>query len=96
LIDQIRKEKIPAVFGSEVFPSPVLEQIAREGKSRYIDKLRDDELPGKPGEAQHSYIGMMIENLSTMFEALGGSADALRKIDPAPVAGAYADYRRKN
>ena len=95
LIDQIRKEKIPAVFGSEVFPSPVLEQIAREGKSRYINKLRDDELPGKPGEAQHSYIGMMIENLSTMFEALGGSAEALRKVDPAPVAGAYADYRRK-
>jgi ABC-type Zn uptake system ZnuABC Zn-binding protein ZnuA len=96
LIDQIRKEKIPAVFGSEVFPSPVLEQIAREGKSRYIDKLRDDELPGKPGDAQHSYIGMMIENLSTMFEVLGGSADALRKVDPEPVAGAYADYRRKS
>jgi ABC-type Zn uptake system ZnuABC Zn-binding protein ZnuA len=96
LIDQIRKEKIPAVFGSEVFPSPVLEQIAREGKSRYIDKLRDDELPGKPGEPQHSYTGMMIENLTTMFEALGGSAEALKKIDPAPVAGAYADYRRKD
>jgi ABC-type Zn uptake system ZnuABC Zn-binding protein ZnuA len=96
LIDQLRKEKVPAVFGSEVFPSPVLEQIAREGKSRYIDKLRDDELPGKPGEVQHSYIGMMIENLSTMFEALGGSAEALKKIDPAPVAGAYADYRRKD
>jgi ABC-type Zn uptake system ZnuABC Zn-binding protein ZnuA len=96
LIDQIRKEKIPAVFGSEVFPSPVLEQIAREGKSRYIDKLRDDELPGKQGEAQHSYIGMMIENLSTMFEALGGSAEALKKVDPSPVVGAYADYRRKN
>jgi ABC-type Zn uptake system ZnuABC Zn-binding protein ZnuA len=95
LIDQIKEEKIPAVFGSEVFPSPVLEQIAREGKSRYIDKLRDDELPGKPGEAQHSYIGMMIENLSTMFEALGGSAEALKKVDPAPVAGAHADYRRK-
>jgi ABC-type Zn uptake system ZnuABC Zn-binding protein ZnuA len=96
LIDQLRKEKVPAVFGSEVFPSPVLEQIAREGKSRYIDKLRDDELPGKPGEPQHSYIGMMIENLTTMFEALGGSAEALKKIDPAPVAGAHADYRRKD
>jgi ABC-type Zn uptake system ZnuABC Zn-binding protein ZnuA len=96
LIDQIRKEKIPAVFGSEVFPSPVLEQIAKEGKTRYIDKLRDDELPGKPGEAQHSYIGMMIENLTIMFEALGGSADALKKVDPAPVAGAHADYRRKD
>jgi ABC-type Zn uptake system ZnuABC Zn-binding protein ZnuA len=96
LIDQLRKEKVPAVFGSEVFPSPVLEQIAREGKSRYIDKLRDDELPGKLGEPQHSYIGMMIENLTTMFEALGGSAEALKKIDPTPVAGAYADYRRKD
>ena len=96
LIEQIRKEKVPAVFGSEVFPSPVLEQIAREGKSRYIDKLRDDELPGKPGDPQHSYIGMMIENMTIMFEALGGSAEALKKVDPAPVAGAHANYRRKN
>jgi ABC-type Zn uptake system ZnuABC Zn-binding protein ZnuA len=94
LIDQLRKEKVPAVFGSEVFPSPVLEQIARETKTSYIDKLRDDELPGKPGEVQHSYIGMMIENLAIMFEALGGSAEALKKVDPAPVAGPHADYRR--
>ena len=94
LIEQIRKEKVPAVFGSEVFPSPVLEQIAREAKSRYIDKLRDDELPGKPGDPQHSYIGMMVENMTIMFEALGGSADALKKVDPAPVAGSHADYRR--
>ena len=96
LIEQIRREKVPAVFGSEVFPSPVLEQIAREAKSRYIDKLRDDELPGKPGDAQHSYIGMMIENMTIMFEALGGSTEALKKLDPAPVAGAHADYRRKD
>lgn len=96
LIEQIRKEKVPAVFGSEVFPSPVLEQIAREGKSRYVDKLRDDELPGKPGDPDHSYIGMMVENMTIMFEALGGSAEALKKVDPAPVAGSHADYRRKN
>ena len=96
LIEQIRKEKIPALFGSEVFPSPVLEQIARETKSRYIDKLRDDELPGKPGDPQHSYIGMMLENLAVMVEALGGrSAEELKKVDPSPVAGAHADYRRK-
>ena len=95
LIEQIRREKVPAVFGSEVFPSPVLEQIAREAKSRYVDKLRDDELPGKPGEAQHSYIGMMIENMTIMFEALAGSTEALKKVDPAPVAGTHANYRRK-
>ena len=96
LIEQIRKEKVSALFGSEVFPSPVLEQIARETKSRYIDKLRDDELPGKPGEAKHSYIGMMLDNLTIMFEALGGSAEAFKKIDPSPVAGSHADYRRKD
>jgi ABC-type Zn uptake system ZnuABC Zn-binding protein ZnuA len=96
LIEQIRKAKVPAVFGSEVFPSPVLEQIAREAKSRYIDKLRDDELPGKPGDPQHSYIGMMVENMIIMFEALGGSTEALEKVDPAPVAEAHADYRRKD
>jgi len=96
LIEQIRKEKVPAVFGSEVFPSPVLEQIAREGKSRYIDKLRDDELPGKPGDRQHSYIGMMVEDMTVMFEVLGGSAAALKQVDPAAVAGAHADYRRTN
>ena len=96
LIDQIRKEKIPAVFGSEVFPSPVLAQIAKEAKSRYIDKLRDDELPGKPGDPRHSYIGMMIENMTIMVEALGGSTEPLKKVDPAPVAGSHADYRRKN
>lgn len=96
LIDQIRREKVPAVFGSEVFPSPVLEQIAREAKSRYIDKLRDDELPGKPGDPRHSYIGMMLENMTIMFEALGGSAEVFKTVDPTPVAGAHADYRRKD
>jgi ABC-type Zn uptake system ZnuABC Zn-binding protein ZnuA len=96
LIEQIKKEKVPAVFGSEVFPSPVLEQIAREAKTRYIDKLRDDELPGQPGDPSHSYVGMTVENLTIMFEALGGSAEALKKIDPSPVAGSHADYRRRN
>lgn len=95
LIDQIRREKVPAVFGSEVFPSPVLEQIAREAKSRYIDKLRDDELPATPGEPRHSYIGMMLDNVTIMFEALSGSSESLKTVDPAPVAGAHADYRRK-
>jgi ABC-type Zn uptake system ZnuABC Zn-binding protein ZnuA len=96
LIEQIRKEKVPAVFGSEVFPSPILEQIVREGKSRYVDKLRDDALPGKPGEPRHSYVGMMIENMTIMITALGGSAEALKQVDPAPLADAHADYRLNN
>ena len=39
---------MPAVFGSEVFPSKVLEQIAREAGAHYVDQLRDDEPPGEP------------------------------------------------
>jgi hypothetical protein len=38
----------------------------------------------------------MIENLSIMLEALGGSAEALKKVDPSPVAGSHANYRRKD
>ena len=93
LIDQIRNEKVPAVFGSEVFPSPVLEQIAKEAKTRYIDKLRDDHLPGSPGDPEHSYVGMMLYNIRIMFEALGGSTEDLNAINPEPIAGSHAHYR---
>jgi ABC-type Zn uptake system ZnuABC Zn-binding protein ZnuA len=72
LVDQIRQTNIPAVFGSEVFPSKVLEKIAAETGVRYVTTLRDDVLPGHPGEAQHSYIGMMSDNVTTMVAALGG------------------------
>ena len=50
LITQIKREKVPAIFGSEVFPSPVLAQIAKETGTTYVDKLRDDDLPGAPGD----------------------------------------------
>lgn len=83
LIDQIRKERVPAVFGSEVFPSKVLKQIAKETGARYIDKLRDDEPPGKPGDRNRTYVGMLIENVRIIAEALGGNAAALQRIDPA-------------
>jgi zinc/manganese transport system substrate-binding protein len=72
LVDQIRQSNIPAVFGSEVFPSKVLEKIAAETGVRYVTTLRDDVLPGHPGEAQHSYIGMMSDNVTTIVAALGG------------------------
>jgi ABC-type Zn uptake system ZnuABC Zn-binding protein ZnuA len=73
LIDQLRREKVPAVFGSEVFPSKVLAKIASEAGVRYVTSLRDDVLPGAPGEPDHSYMGMMRYNVTTMLEALGGT-----------------------
>ncbi len=74
LIEQIRAEKVPAVFGSEVFPSPVLEQIARESGATFIDQLRDDEPPGAPGGPDHTYVGMLKKDMQVMIGALGGDA----------------------
>lgn len=72
LIEQLRASGVRAIFGSAVFHSPVLEQVARESGARFIDALRDDSLPGEPGETRHSYVGMMAENLRVMTAALGG------------------------
>lgn len=82
LISQIKKEKVRAIFGSEVFPSPILEQIAKEGGAKFIDQLRDDEPPGKPGSPEHTYVGMLLDDMKIMFEALGGNVDALKNIAP--------------
>jgi len=81
LIDQIRNEKIPAIFGSEVFPSKVLDQIGNEGGVMFIDTLSDDDLPGTMDDPNHSYIGMMLGNIGTMVRALGGDPSALKGVD---------------
>jgi hypothetical protein len=79
LITQLREAEAPAIFGSEVFPSPVLDQIAKEAGVTYVDTLRDDDLPGAPGDANHSYVGMMVENVRIMAEALGGDPRSSRR-----------------
>src|SRR3954469_8144077 len=80
LIDQIKREKVPAIFGSEVFPSEVLSQVAKETGVRYVDRLRDDDLPGRPGDADHSWLGLMKADFVTMVSSLGGDASALRAV----------------
>ena len=92
LIEQIEAENVPAVFGSEVFPSPVLEQIANETGAVYVDDLRDDDLPGAPGETEHSWLGLMKFNFITMTEALGGDATDLESFQVRNVAPDDAEY----
>jgi ABC-type Zn uptake system ZnuABC Zn-binding protein ZnuA len=92
LIRQVRAAKVPAIFGSEVFPSPVLEQIGREAGVRYVDVLRDDDLPGRPGEAAHSWVGLMRFDYVTMTESLGGDAAALKAFRVRNVAPDRAEY----
>lgn len=92
IIDQVEAEGVTTIFGSEVFPSAVLDEIANATGARYEDTLRDDDLPGEPGDAEHSWLGLMRYDYVTMIEGLGGTADALSTVSTADVAPDEAEY----
>jgi ABC-type Zn uptake system ZnuABC Zn-binding protein ZnuA len=92
LIEQIRAEGVPTIFGSEVFPSNVLEEVGNETGVRYEQSLRDDDLPGAPGEENHSWLGLMQYNFATMIEGLDGDASNVRALDITSPVPDNADY----
>lgn len=92
LIEQINAEGVPTIFGSEVFPSAVLEEIGNETGVRYEDSLRDDDLPGQPGDENHSWLGLMQYNFATMIEGLGGQAPNVKAVDISSPVPDTADY----
>ena len=92
LIDQVKAEDVPVIFGSEVFPSDVLEEIGRATGARYEDTLRDDDLPGEPGDPEHSWLGLMRYDYVTMINGLGGEATELAALDTKPAVQDDADY----
>jgi ABC-type Zn uptake system ZnuABC Zn-binding protein ZnuA len=92
LIDQVKAEQVPTIFGSEVFPSTVLAQIGKETGARYEDTLRDDDLPGKPGDPEHSWLGLMRYDYRTMITGLGGTTKALDALATSDVAPDQATY----
>lgn len=92
LIEQIKREKVTTIFGSEVFPSDVLKEIGSATGARYESSLRDDDLPGKPGEAEHSWFGLMRYNYRTMVLGLGGKPTQLDALDNAPVISNSAKF----
>ena len=71
LIEQLLAEGVPAIFGSALFPADVLDQIASETGAT-VSTLLDEDLPGQPGDPEHTYIGMMVENMRTLASVLGG------------------------
>ena len=92
IIDQVKARKVPVIFGSEVFPSPVLEEIGKATGARYEDTLRDDDLPGKPGEPEHSWVGLMRYDYVTMISGLGGTPTQLTALQIASSVPDKASY----
>jgi ABC-type Zn uptake system ZnuABC Zn-binding protein ZnuA len=94
LIDQIKAEHVPAIFGSEVFPSPVLQQIADETGATYVDDLRDDDLPGVNGDGDHSYFALMTSDFVSFMGALGGEVKPFESFDVTNIQeGTTVTYR---
>lgn len=77
MVEEVRAAGVPAFFGAAVFPVEVLERVSEEAGVPYVADLADDELPGQPGDAEHGYVGMMVENVRHIVTSLGGDASAL-------------------
>ena len=92
IIDQVKAEGVRAIFGSEVFPSPVLERIGKEAGVRYVDELRDDDLPGEPGTARHTLLALLQFDYATMIRSLDGDPAALETVDISDVVPDKATY----
>jgi hypothetical protein len=89
IIDQVRERDVPVGLRLEVFPVQGA-RADREGDRRAVrDTLRDDDLPGGAGDAEHSWLGLMRYDYVTMIRA-SGYAKALEALDvlrrgPRPV-----------
>jgi ABC-type Zn uptake system ZnuABC Zn-binding protein ZnuA len=83
IIDQVKEAGVPAIFASEVFPTNVVDQIAREANVQIVETLRDDDMPGEPGSPENTYVGMMLANMNAMIPSLGGNTTPLDSIDPS-------------
>ena len=92
LINQVKAEKVPTIFGSEVFPSSVLKEVADATGARFESSLRDDDLPGQPGDAEHSWLGLMRYDYVTMITGLGGTATNLEALSLATTTPDKAVY----
>jgi len=82
LIDQIKAEKVPAIFASEVFSNRITDQIAKEAGVNIVQTLSDDALPGNLTSPNHTYVGMMLDNMENMVVPLGGNTSSLSNINP--------------
>ena len=80
LIEQLRVEKAPAIFGSALFSLDILERIAAETGAT-VSTLLDEDLPGEPGDLEHTYIGMMVENMRTLASSLGGDPSLMDGVE---------------
>ena len=80
LIEQLLAEGVPAILASALFPADVIDQIA-SATGATVSTLLDEDLPGQPGDREHTYIGMMVENMRTLASSLGGDPSLMDGVE---------------
>ena len=92
----ITKKALTGAIGYEILSARnfAIDLQLRVTGARYEDTLRDDDLPGEPGEPRHSYLGLMAENARIMAENLGGDPSLIADFDPSNVPGVDAAVKQ--
>ncbi len=69
LIDQLKREKVAALFVENITSPALVKQISKETGLKIGGRLFSDALPEKGGPAT-SYLAMFEHNLSVILKAL--------------------------
>ena len=81
IVESLKPKEPSAIFGSSEFDSPAFAAIASQLSIPAPVVLSDETFPGSPGEARHSWAGMIVEDYTRIIEALGGDASALKAVN---------------
>ena len=79
VIETIKKDKPPVFFAQSEFPGDYSARIA-DGAGVKVATLSDENLPGAPGDAEHTIGQLMKDTFVTVVESLGGDASAVKKL----------------
>ena len=84
-------DKATVLFGNTEFPGDFHDEIALQAGAK-VEMISDENLPGTPGSADHTYGAMLKKTFTTIVTALGGDASALRALDVDLGLEDKADY----
>lgn len=81
LADDMASREIKTIFGSVEFPSEAPKELAKAVGADASLSLRDDDIPGTPGEATHTWAELLRYDMSTIVKGLGGTPSNIDKVD---------------
>ena len=87
----MRNEKAPALIANTEFPGAFLDEVAT-GAGVKIITISDENLPGEPGQADHTWGARLRQDFISIVEGLGGDAAAVKAVKAGIGVKDTADY----